>query len=159
MMKNVHIGWAPVGMTKIPIDQHPKLKLNKSKYTGGKQTEFKLIILSNYVETPVWHSSNEEVAIVDQEGNVMLITEGVAIITVTSGKLTGTCSITVVLSSEEKLEQDLEETGNAVVSDTVNKTVEIAKDAKLELTEQASIVGDVTTEPETGMTSSYAIVV
>lgn len=65
MMKNVHVGWGPVGMTIIKEPSKPKLKLNKINHTGKKGSEFTLVIKSEYEEIPVWQSSNEEVAKVD----------------------------------------------------------------------------------------------
>ena len=65
MMKNVHVGWGPVGMTIIKEPSKPKLKLNRINHTGEKDSEFKLEIISKYEELPVWQSSNENVAKVD----------------------------------------------------------------------------------------------
>lgn len=65
MMKNVHIGWGPVGMSKIGGPSKPKLQLNKINYTGEIGSGFKLEIISKYEEPPVWQSSNENVAVVD----------------------------------------------------------------------------------------------
>ena len=95
MMKNVHIGWGPVGMTKIMSKENTKLKLNKNSVTLELGTGFQLLIISEFEETPVWSSSNEAVAIVDQDGNVTVLGYGVAYITVTSGQLKGTCVISV----------------------------------------------------------------
>lgn len=95
MMKNVHVGWGPVGMTKINSTQTTKLKLNISKVTLEPGNSYKIMILSEYEDTPVWSSSNQNVAIVDQEGNVTVVGYGTAYITVTSGSLKGTCTISV----------------------------------------------------------------
>lgn len=93
MMKNVYVGWGPVGMTKIAAGQSKKLKLNQSKVTEGLDSEFQLSIISDFEGTPVWQSSNVEVAEVDQEGNVRIVGYGTAIITVTVGDLKGVCVI------------------------------------------------------------------
>ena len=95
MMRNVHIGWGPVGMTKIITKKSTKLKLNASNISLEMGATFKLSILSEYTETPVYKSSNENVITVDQEGNVSVVGYGTAYITVTSGELKGTCIIKV----------------------------------------------------------------
>lgn len=92
-MKNVHIGWGPVGMTKIQSDT--KLKLNTNSLSLEEGGSYKLVILSDYEETPVWSSSNTKVATVDDEGNVTVVGFGTTIITVKSGKLQGRCTIIV----------------------------------------------------------------
>lgn len=94
-MKNVHIGWGPVGMTKIITKKSTKLKLNANNISLEMGGTFKLSILSEYTETPVYKSSNENVITIDQEGNVSVIGYGTAYITVTSGELKGTCVIKV----------------------------------------------------------------
>lgn len=99
-MKNVHIGWGPVGMTKIITKKSTKLKLNASNISLEMGATFKLSILSEYTETPVYKSSDENVITVDQEGNVSVIGYGTAYITVTSGELKGTCIIKVAKPEE-----------------------------------------------------------
>lgn len=99
-MKNVHIGWGPVGMTKIITKKSTKLKLNASNISLEMGATFKLSILSDYTETPVYKSSDENVITVDQEGNVSVIGYGTAYITVTSGELKGTCVIKVAKPEE-----------------------------------------------------------
>lgn len=94
-MRNVHIGWGPVGMTKIITKKSTKLKLNANNISLEMGATFKLSILSEYTETPVYASSNENVIIVDQEGNVSVVGYGTAYITVTSGELKDTCIIKV----------------------------------------------------------------
>jgi hypothetical protein len=93
MMKNVHIGWGPVGMTKIQSSTN--LKLNNNRISLEEGGSYKLMILSDYEETPVWSSSNTKVATVDDEGNVTVVGFGTTIITVRSGKLQGRCTIVV----------------------------------------------------------------
>lgn len=158
-MKNVHIGWGPVGMTKIKTESKQKLKLNKSNYTGNLNSEFKLDIISEFQETPVWQSSNENVAKVDQNGNIMLVGEGTAIITVTSGKLTGKCTIKVVLSKEQQFEKDLQ-AGKAVLTTSITKTAVVSNKTLLSLNNQI-LTGDLFTESGgqvlEGNTDSYAI--
>lgn len=94
-MKNVHVGWGPVGMTKIMFKENSKLILNKTFITLELDSTFKLSINSEYEETPVWKSSNESVVIVDQSGNISVVGYGVADIIVTSGQLKGVCKISV----------------------------------------------------------------
>lgn len=132
MMKNVHIGWGPVGMTKIISRQTKKLQLNKSNHTGILDSVFTLSITSEYEEVPVWQSSNEDVAKVDQNGNVTLVGEGSATITVISGELTGKCSIEVILSKEQQFIKDLE-AGNAILSESLNKTAVVSNTTKINL--------------------------
>lgn len=94
MMKNVYVGWGPVGLTKISSNKQ-KLELNQSNITLELNSEFQIVINSEYEETPVWKSSNENVATVDQNGNVTVKGYGTAYITVTSGNKTGVCTIKV----------------------------------------------------------------
>lgn len=54
-----------------------------------------MVINSEYEETPVWKSSNEEVVKVDQNGIITVVGYGSAYITVTSGNLKGTCVVAV----------------------------------------------------------------
>lgn len=93
-MKNVDVGWGPIGLNEIRRE-HTKLKLNTDKIVLELDQQFKLTIESDYEQIPIWKSSNENVAIVDQEGNVSVIGYGVVYITVTSGKFKGTCMISV----------------------------------------------------------------
>ena len=93
MMKNVYVGWGPVGMTKIAASQSKKLKLNKLHFTGEVDSTFTLLISSEYEETPVWQSEDESVAIVDQNGNVRIVGYGKTRIIVRSGNLVGVCVI------------------------------------------------------------------
>lgn len=95
MMKNVYVGWGPVGMTKIIQTKLQKLNLNTSNVSAELGESFKIEIISEYTETPIWSSSNEDVAIVDKEGNVTIVGYGTAYISVTSGELKGTCIVRV----------------------------------------------------------------
>jgi hypothetical protein len=95
MMNNVHVGWGPVGLTTILSNKQTKLRLNKSSVSLEKGGSFKIEVLSNYVDSLIWESSNPDVAIVDDEGNVTVVGWGTAKITVTSGELKGSCTITV----------------------------------------------------------------
>lgn len=158
-MKNVHIGWGPVGMSKIGGPSRPKLQLNKINYTGEIGSGFKLEIISKYEEPPVWQSSNENVAIVDQDGSITLVNEGTAVITVTSGKLTGRCTIKVVLSAEQEFLRDIEE-GNATLLESITKTVVISNDTEIKLNGN-TLTGELFTEQNgeivEGNTDSVAI--
>ena len=93
MIKNVYVGWGPVGMTKIAAGQSKKLKLNKLHFTGEVDSTFQLVISSQYEEAPVWQSEDESVAIVDQNGNVQIVGYGKTRIIVRSGDLVGVCVI------------------------------------------------------------------
>lgn len=94
-MKNVHIGWGPVGMTKITSKENTKLKLSDTSITLDLNSEYQLTIKSEYEETPVWKSSNENVIRVDENGLVTVVGYGTAYITVTSGTLKGTCKVSI----------------------------------------------------------------
>ena len=139
MMKNVHIGWGPVGMTKISSNKKNKLKLNANKVSLELGDVFKIIILSDYEELPQWSSSNEKVAKVDQEGNVTVVDYGVAYIIVTSGELKGTCIVTV---SKPDLPDEPDE---PIVPDTVPVTGVILNRTSLELVlgESAKLIATV----------------
>ena len=95
-MKNVYVGWGPVGMTKLYSNKNKKLYLNKEKITLDLSSGFQLIITSEYTETPVWKSSNEGVVAIDQNGYVTAVGYGTSYITVISGNKKGICVITVV---------------------------------------------------------------
>jgi hypothetical protein len=159
MMKNVHIGWAPVGMTKIKVGGGKKIQLNKSRITGIMGTEFQLTIVSPYEGIPVWQSSNEEIAKVDQNGNVSFLKEGSAVITVLVDNLSGKCNVSVVLSKEQQFVKDLE-AGNAVLSDSITKTAVISNNTEIKLNGN-TLTGEVFTEMNgemfEGITDSYAI--
>lgn len=158
-MKNVHIGWAPVGMTKIKVGGGKKIQLNKSRITGIMGTEFQLIIVSPYEGIPVWRSSNEEIAKVDQNGNVIFLKEGSAVITVLVDNLSGKCNVSVVLSKEQQFIKDLE-AGNVVLSDSITKTAVISNNTEIKLNGN-TLTGEVFTEMNgemfEGGTDSYAI--
>lgn len=94
-MKNVHIGWGPVGMTRISSKENTKLKLSVTSITLDIGSEYQLIIKSEYEETPIWESSNENVIKVDENGLVTVVGYGNAYITVTSGTLKGTCKVSI----------------------------------------------------------------
>lgn len=94
-MKNVHIGWGPVGMTKILLKENTKLKLNNTLITMELDATHQLVINSEYEETPEWKSSNEDVVKVDQNGLITAVGYGTAYITVTSGNLKGTCIVSI----------------------------------------------------------------
>lgn len=158
-MRNVHIGWGPVGMTKIKTQSKPKLQLNKVNYTGKLDSEFKLDIISDYEVAPVWQSSNEDIVKVDQDGNITLVGEGTAVITVTSGKLVGRCSIKVVLSKEQQFEKDLK-AGKVVLTTSITKTAVVSNKTSLSLNNQ-TLMGELFTESNgqilEGNSDSYAI--
>lgn len=158
-MRNVHIGWGPVGMTRIKTQSKPKLQLNKVNYTGELNSEFKLDIISDYEIAPVWQSSNEDIVKVDQDGNITLVGEGTAVITVTSGKLVGRCSIKVVLSKEQQFEKDLK-AGKVVLTTSITKTAVVSNKTSLSLNNQ-TLMGELFTESNgqilEGNSDSYAI--
>ena len=158
-MRNVHIGWGPVGMTKIKTQSKPKLQLNKVNYTGKLNSEFKLDIISEIEGIPVWQSSNEDIVKVDQDGNITLVGEGTAVITVTSGKLVGRCSIKVVLSKEQQFEKDLK-AGKVVLTTSITKTAVVSNKTSLSLNNQ-TLMGELFTESNgqilEGNSDSYAI--
>lgn len=102
-MKNVHIGWGPVGMTKIMAKDQTKLKLSNSLITLELESSHQLVINSTYEETPIWKSSNESVVKVDQNGLVTAVGYGTAYITVTSGNLKGTCVVSIPKPDEPEI--------------------------------------------------------
>ena len=102
MMKNVHVGWGPVGMTIIKVGEGKKIQLNKSKLTGIKDTKYQLTIVSPNEGVPVWQSSNEQIAKVDQHGIVTFLKEGNAVITVTVGAFkSGNTSTSVLVAIKQ----------------------------------------------------------
>ena len=115
MMKNVHIGWGPVGMTKILIKDQTNLKLNVNNLSLEMGDTYKLSITSEYTETPVYKSSNENIITVDQEGNVLVVGYGTAYITVTSGELKGTCVIKVAKPDEPDIPVTPEEPDEPII--------------------------------------------
>ena len=63
MMKNVHVGWGPVGLTLIKDRAY--IRLNYFKLSGVEGSSKTIQILSKHDETPIWQSKNEEIATVD----------------------------------------------------------------------------------------------
>lgn len=105
MLKHVHVGWGPVSLYPQK-PKHPSLKLNTNRLTLELDSTAVLVIESEYEETPEWKSSNEKVALVDQNGGVTIVGYGTAVITVTSGKSKGTCIITVPKPQEKPEEPE-----------------------------------------------------
>lgn len=105
MLGNVHVGWGSVGLFNNNTFV-PSLKLNQKKVTLELNSEFILYITSEYEETPIWKSSNSSVATVDQNGNIKAVGYGFTLITVTSGKMKGSCLIQVPKPVEEPVIPD-----------------------------------------------------
>lgn len=61
----------------------PVLKISKSQYTAKPNSRIKIDVQSNSDAAPVFSSSNEDIATVDKEGNVITGREGTTTITVT----------------------------------------------------------------------------
>lgn len=87
-----------------PSDEPQEIKvksisLSKTKYKLNVGERFRLIATINPSnatnKTLKWSSSNESVATVDENGEVIAVSEGTAIITVKSGNITAICTITV----------------------------------------------------------------
>lgn len=131
-MKNVHVGWGPVGMTPIKTHDGRYIRLNKNKITGISGETFILEVRTNIEGVPVWQSSNEDVATIDQSGVVFLKKEGTAIIEVLIGNLKATCRIDVVLSQEEQFIKDLEK-GIANLNTDITKSLLLEKNVEINL--------------------------
>lgn len=99
-MKNVDVGWGPIGLNEIRR-KNTKLKLSNSYLELELNSSYKIEINSNYEETPVWISSNENVVVVDQDGNISAIGYGISYVKVTSGNYEGTCVVSVPKPQEE----------------------------------------------------------
>ena len=110
MLTHSFVGWGGWGPSVLCHHNHvaqvPSLKLNNSKLILELDSTVTLVIESEYVETPVWKSSNEKVALVDQNGGVTIVGYGTAVITVTSGESKGTCTITVPKPQEKPEEPE-----------------------------------------------------
>lgn len=82
------------------------ISLNKSEIILDKGTSEKLEIIydpedAQIIDEAVWSSSDETVASVDNEGNVVAINCGTALITVKVGSYTASCSVEVQESGSE----------------------------------------------------------
>ena len=93
-MKNVHVGWAPVGLTDIGNQSQPKLILNVTRINGEINHEYSINIVSSVDGEPTWTSSNTSVATVEN-GVVKVVGYGQATITVEVGGIKGTCTVVV----------------------------------------------------------------
>lgn len=79
-----------------------------------------------------WSSSNDSVAIVDNNGFVTAVGNGIAIITATADEQTATCEITVAIEATE-------ETANEVTEEVVNEvTEEAAEEVTANTTEEST---------------------
>jgi hypothetical protein len=94
--------------TSKPGDNNDGLVLSQTELLLYPYPHYakKLHVITEVPDPVVWTSSNENVATVDQQGNVVPLTIGTAIITATAGNLTGECEITVVDGPVTKLSLD-----------------------------------------------------
>ena len=77
------------------------ISLDSTNLTLGADDTFQLHASTSEQATVVWSSSNESVATVDQNGLVVAIGEGDAVITAAANGKQDTCDITVVAEGEE----------------------------------------------------------
>lgn len=104
MVENtIHVGYSMPTMRifKQEKEQTPEVPkddpiiLNVTNLVLGINGEAQITITSSYSSTPSFKSSNEEVVKVDNTGKVTVVGPGSAVITVTVGSQTATCSVTV----------------------------------------------------------------
>ena len=95
-----------------------------------------------------WSSSNDSVAIVDNNGFVTAVGNGIAIITATADEQTATCEITVAIEATE-------ETANEVTEEVVNEvTEEAAEEVTANTTEESTEEATETSVTEDANTDS-----
>lgn len=95
------------------------VNLDKTTHRGAPGSGFKLNVdvePEGTFATPVFESSDSAVAEVDENGNVKLISEGHAVITVKCGELISVCSVTVAAPDADKDEPEKNYTVPIVVS-------------------------------------------
>lgn len=85
--------------TTIPVrdeDRMPWIRLNKANFMMNSGAIVNIGIQTFNVSEPIqWRSDNEEIAMVDQNGNVSAYSHGDAIITATDGNVSATCRVSV----------------------------------------------------------------
>jgi uncharacterized protein YjdB len=94
---------------KDPLDESPvKVHLNKELISnlpvGSSQTLIATLDPKDAVATVVWSSSDEAVAVVNEEGEVTGVAPGEAIITAAVDKETATCKVIVTTVKPTKIE-------------------------------------------------------
>lgn len=84
MMKNVHVGWGPVGLTRIvPNPTQITLKGPGKLEVGGTTT---LEYTANIQGDISWQSSNTNIATIDENGQLTAVSAGIVTITLTITK-------------------------------------------------------------------------
>lgn len=78
------------------------ITLDKETATVEATKTLKLTATTNSDKTVQWSSSKEEVATVDQNGNITAKAEGITVITATVEGKSATCTVTVTKSTENK---------------------------------------------------------
>ena len=111
-----------------------KVTLSETNISIQKGSTYKLTVTispSNATSKPItWKSSNESIATVDQNGNVIGKSEGKAVITVTTtnGNKTATCNVTVTKASSGTVEV------KSIKLDKTSLNISVGKSTKLTAT-------------------------
>lgn len=104
---------------KVTVKQ-PTVRLSKSSISMYRKDKVRLTVKSTSKSTAKWKTNKKSVAIVDQNGNVTAMKNGVAIITVTVDGVSKMCEVTVkkpkITFSSEEIELSVGQTYQAQVT-------------------------------------------
>lgn len=129
MMKNVHVGWGPVGLTRIVPNPTQITLKNPGILEVGSTTT--LEYTANIQGDISWQSSNSKVATIDENGQLIAVGAGTVTITLTITKdgkeYKDTKEITVKLPYSEELKNkfaNCDQPGDITLEDTVTASLE-----------------------------------
>ena len=88
---------------EIPVSVRLNKEMMTSLSVGASQTLVATVIPEGADVSLVWTSDKEEVAVVDDHGNVTGVAPGTAIISVAADKAVATCEVTVVAVKAERI--------------------------------------------------------
>lgn len=128
-MKNVHVGWGPVGLTRIVPNPTQITLKNPGILEVGSTTT--LEYTANIQGDISWQSSNSKVATIDENGQLIAVGAGTVTITLTITKdgkeYKDTKEITVKLPYSEELKNkfaNCDQPGDITLEDTVTASLE-----------------------------------
>lgn len=161
MMKNVHVGWGPVGLTRIVPNPTQITLKNPGILEVGSTTT--LEYTANIQGDISWQSSNSNVATIDENGQLIAVGEGIVTITLTITKdgkeYKDTKEITVKLPYSEELKNkfaNCNQPGDITLEDTVTASLEYSCGNKVTLNLNGmTLTGEVISDGES--TDSYGL--
>lgn len=169
MMKNVHVGWGPVGLTRIVPNPTQITLKGPGKLEVGSTTT--LEYTANIQGDISWQSSNSNIATIDENGQLTAVGEGTVTITLTITKdgkeYKVTKKITVKLPYSEELKNkfaNCDQSGDIKLEKNVVASLEYTCGNKVTLNlngmtlkgDQLDTNGNVTTNTEE-FSDSYGI--